>query len=99
MLHTSLIAFPAPPMITGDTMTREDIMRMNEYFANVKRAIIEAFDSQYADMEKGRFRYRTFANKPTTSDMDNGEIAIYLSGGSAFAAFNVSGTIRYAALT
>lgn len=53
----------------------------------------------YDDLSNGRVQHRVYTTAPTTSDVEEGEVVFYNSGGVRRLYVNVAGTMKYITMT
>ena len=59
----------------------------------------EAHERLYDDVKGGLGGHQIFTGAPTVTNLLNGQVAFYTSGGNVYLAANVSGTLRKVQIT
>lgn len=82
---------PIPPQI--------DNREVRKYLARVDIAIRHFVKAVYDDLSNGRVQHRVYTTTPSTSDVEEGEVVFYNSGGVRRLYCNVAESMKYITMT
>ena len=92
---------PKDPMFVPDFHysgeTTEEVKKvlseLEDWLIQLQRSLEEYYKKVYYDLSLGASRHRLYTTVPTTTDLNDGEIALYTSGSNFRMYSNTSGLI------
>jgi len=90
--------FPKAPDFSG--MDEQQMQKaMNTYVQAVNRTLRRMVDDVYHDLKRGQATHDIYAARPTSAQMDVGQVALYTSAAKFYLGARISGYIRVRALS